>query len=338
MHTEFVKMTLQMIGKEIEDVDFVVGDNCSTNRSFARSNSLPFIGCYSHRLHLCATKIINEFQEEIDLVRDLMSELNTLKNGIILRKFTNLNAIKMYVQRWSGVLTCLERYFRIEEFITNEACFSQSVYDKLPSRAQHQRLKNHLMPYLLEIKAVSLRLQKENTVLNRARAYFQGFLLKEDLPLFQSTPANNYLITSYSTDHLFESAVIKIQEGREDELSEQEERKVVKFLLPTSVDVDEIPRRDGATLSVAELVDFNMRRKRSKGNSKYRCLDHVIPTSNCCERLFSQCKLVYNDHRRRMLPVNLEIVMYLKANKHLWDATTVEQCKNAEGFQYADAV
>ena len=86
-----------------------------------------------------------------------------------------------------------------------------------------------------------------------------------------------------------------------------------------------------------------MSSKRPRTNSQYRPLHHVIPTSNCCERLFSQCKLVYSDHRRRMLPVNLEVVMYLKLNAHLWDALTVEECRvrvehENQGFLYANNI
>ena len=41
------------------------------------------------------------------------------------------------------------------------------------------------------------------------------------------------------------------------------------------------------------------------------------------ERQFSQSKLVYTDLRKSMLPINLEMLMFLKANLHLWDLALV---------------
>ena len=41
----------------------------------------------------------------------------------------------------------------------------------------------------------------------------------------------------------------------------------------------------------------------------------VICTSN---KLFSRAKLVFEDRCQRMLPINLEIVLYLKLNRNRW--------------------
>jgi hypothetical protein len=50
----------------------------------------------------------------------------------------------------------------------------------------------------------------------------------------------------------------------------------------------------------------------------YLCTKWLPPTSNMCERLFRRTKLVFDDRRQRMLPINLEIVLYLKLNRDLW--------------------
>ncbi|KAL4175198.1 hypothetical protein KRP22_000169 [Phytophthora ramorum] len=49
----------------------------------------------------------------------------------------------------------------------------------------------------------------------------------------------------------------------------------------------------------------------------------ILPTSNLCERLFSQCKLVMTPHRSSFLPVNFEMIVFLRANRKFWDANTL---------------
>jgi hypothetical protein len=57
--------------------------------------------------------------------------------------------------------------------------------------------------------------------------------------------------------------------------------------------------------------------------SAYQNLSWIPATSNIVERLFSKAKLVYSDKRTRLLPKNLEIILYLTCNKDLWDEDTV---------------
>ena len=64
------------------------------------------------------------------------------------------------------------------------------------------------------------------------------------------------------------------------------------------------------------------RAKKPKTSSKnsYMKLVHLIPpTSNRVERLFSQCKLVLTPTRSRLLPVNFEMIMFLRVNRKLWN-------------------
>ncbi|EGZ28822.1 hypothetical protein PHYSODRAFT_468078, partial [Phytophthora sojae] len=57
----------------------------------------------------------------------------------------------------------------------------------------------------------------------------------------------------------------------------------------------------------------------------------IPPTSNRCERLFSQCKLVMTPQRSSLLPINFEMIEFLRANRKYWDAYTLM------GIEVADA-
>ena len=59
--------------------------------------------------------------------------------------------------------------------------------------------------------------------------------------------------------------------------------------------------------------------------SLYAGVKHVPPTSNICERIFSREKLTYSALRKNMLPVQLEEVLYLVLNKHLWNERVIEK-------------
>lgn len=51
-HLHYIKYVLEIYGKTIENIAYLVGDNCSTNRSLSDLSKVPLIGCYSHKLNL----------------------------------------------------------------------------------------------------------------------------------------------------------------------------------------------------------------------------------------------------------------------------------------------
>ena len=52
--------------------------------------------------------------------------------------------------------------------------------------------------------------------------------------------------------------------------------------------------------------------------------------SGYSERQFSQGKLVFSDLRKSMQPRQLEMLMFLKANRKLWDINLVQEAYNLE--------
>jgi hypothetical protein len=60
--------------------------------------------------------------------------------------------------------------------------------------------------------------------------------------------------------------------------------------------------------------------------SKYRPMQNIALTSNVCERLFRRAKLILRPHRKMMSPYHLDMLIFLRYNKELWDAATVEEC------------
>ena len=55
----------------------------------------------------------------------------------------------------------------------------------------------------------------------------------------------------------------------------------------------------------------------------YISLEWIPATSVIAERSFSQSGLIYSELRQRLLPYNLECLMFLKHNRNFWDVFTV---------------
>jgi hypothetical protein len=98
-----------------------------------------------------------------------------------------------------------------------------------------------------------------------------------------------------------------IEEEEEEEEADGEERREPSFLDETLDD------------AAAESC------KRRKKKNPYRSMDHISPTSNIVERLFSRCGIIMRPHRRLMDPSTLEMLVMLRFNKDLWDACEVNE-------------
>ena len=139
----------------------------------------------------------------------------------------------------------------------------------------------------------------------------------------------------------FESGIVKIQRGLETSLSHYEKLSVKTFLKAPIEEEDEeiavgggggegpVDHR-GRLLSPTRILIEGEERIQEKAklprlSSAYSSTVHAKPTSNDCERLFSQLKLILNDHRHRMEPSTTEAILFLKVNSKYWDIRDVAQ-------------
>ena len=74
----------------------------------------------------------------------------------------------------------------------------------------------------------------------------------------------------------------------------------------------------------------------------YIDLKILVPTSNCVERLFSIAKYVYTPQRQSMLPMNLEMLLFLRVNEPIWtkkfvcEALSEDKTKNVVAYDIKD--
>ncbi|KAG2965921.1 hypothetical protein PC119_g24880 [Phytophthora cactorum] len=118
---------------------------------------------------------------------------------------------------------------------------------------------------------------------------------------------------------VFESVVVKVINGGV--LSSVESTAVKRFEVPSGSGKRKARAEDYATQI---LRAGPSKSAKQDGVATYSSLlKQLPPTSNACERLFSQYKLVLTPQRTSMLPANFELVMFLRANRSMWDVTTL---------------
>ncbi|KAJ8559237.1 hypothetical protein ON010_g8211 [Phytophthora cinnamomi] len=129
---------------------------------------------------------------------------------------------------------------------------------------------------------------------------------------------------------VFESAAVKVING-EMRLSSGERTAIKAFEKAVSVTGSKRKERgdDGEKNQLGE--DFATAILRAKNTAVAspsaavysELLTKLPPTSNRAERLFSQAKLVLTPQRASLLPINTEMLTFLRSNRRYWDMETV---------------
>ncbi|KAG2767167.1 hypothetical protein Pcac1_g21544 [Phytophthora cactorum] len=121
---------------------------------------------------------------------------------------------------------------------------------------------------------------------------------------------------------VFEAAEVKVLAGEATSLTAEEASELEPFKMGVGA------------LSSSEVVSSEVnegfadrilkRRKVSVDPAMYKLLSAIPPSPNIVERLFSVTRGVLRHERRRLSPMTLEMILFLKVNEGYWDVTTVE--------------
>ncbi len=303
---------LEKFGKNEDNIIFLVGDNCQVNKSLADLMNIPLVGCASHRLNLAVQEYLNDSEDILQQINKLMKKLSTIKKAAKLRKFTNLLPITRNTTRWTSTFKMVERYFKIKEHIDST---DPDLATLLPS-PMHDMDLLELYQNMKDFHSVTMKLQEENIDLSDSRYLFDALINKYPTMERYLSPHANIVHSQH-----FEKGVVKILTGYGDQLNDYEKNHLLKlrtnYELPTTTDDNE--------LTFAERA-IKAKKQRNNTNKEYIDLKFIPPTSNIVERLFSKSKLILSDVRKSMLPANLEMLLFLKVNRNLWDLTLVGKC------------
>lgn len=309
-HYKFIKKTLELFKKSLDNVVAFIADNCSTNKSAARISVVPMIGCASHRFNLAVMDIVNQNKKEVEKVRSLMVILRQLIPAAALREETILKAILAFPTRWGSYHAMVKRYLEIREFLPSLDI--PSVEDAIPSPSETRKLQEILQVFD-DLQAVNLSLQKRDTTMAMVRCYFDTVV--EDFPELDDRLAFDAEIVG-SVD--FETAIVLIQQEKANDLNAGQRAAVSSLKLEKTA--ESFAKGTTITKRLSILQRAQKKRKVTAGDSFKSYMDtrFILPTSNMVESFFSRAGYALSDHRRSLLPVNLESQMFLFTNSRFW--------------------
>ena len=169
---------------------------------------------------------------------------------------------------------------------------------------------------------MTVALQKPDISFNDAQFLLNSIVDSHKGNVFK-TANEKYLTVDARIVHSvpFHTAMLKVLEGHEDQLSVLEKNVLLKFKKPVSdlpnVDVD----------MNADWASSLLSKRKVSVNSKssYLSLKFIRITSCDVERLFSVSRNILSYERQSMTPERFEQVIYLKMNKRLWDAGVISR-------------
>ncbi len=313
---------LKFNNRKLNDIAFVIGDNCNTNKKLSKLLKVPLLGCYSHRLNLAIRLMIDtKYKEVVQKVHDLCIKLRTSKmKGWLVNKKCNWVSIINSETRWDSDFKMIKRYIQLRPFIRVNP--HPDFADELLN-VRLDRCVDELIRILEDLYSVSLQLQKDDISIAKARIYIEEAI--ELYPILSSHIDTDSAIV-YSPS--FESGILKLQNNDESSLNPSEKMAIKSLELRVSptvgiVSADESESSDNE-LNLVQRVNKRMKLELHY-NSKYINVKGIAPTSHCVKRLFSQCKQVITGRRNRLLPTIFEMIMFLKLNMHVWDINTVQR-------------
>jgi hypothetical protein len=314
IHVQFISESLSYYKKTFDDVLFLICDNENTNKAISSLCKIPMLGCQSHRLNLAVKNLCSTLEPIIDNINCLMIKLDTLKFRGALRKVTKYSPVKRNSTRWSSTYAMIKRFFVLREFIP------EALFDFIPSPSDELKLQS-LMKDLENIESVSKALQSENISVVSARELLDS--LCKDYPVLQS---HIHPFAPIVKNPELESAICLVMDGKEESLSVPQVQALKRYV-KNDIHLSVVSSED-ETLTYAEKVLKKRKIEAAADMESSRYIDFGLvtsPTSNIVERLFSKAKLVSTDNRKSLLPRNLESVLFLMANRSLWDERLVDK-------------
>lgn len=119
-HRAFIGDVLDLFGKSIDSLKFLVADNAPVNTRLADLLGVPFVGCASHRFNLAVKRYIEDNEQSISMINSLMLKLRNVKQAGKLRRSTTLEPVTRNATRWSSTYKMLKRFFEIQAFIDED--------------------------------------------------------------------------------------------------------------------------------------------------------------------------------------------------------------------------
>ena len=316
-HYEHLTYVFSVYKKTFENVVAITGDNVATNKRIADRCSVKFVGFASYRLNLAVFVYLERHGPLFERVNTLLGKLKNPKLAGTLREHTSLKPIQRSKTRWLSTMDMLENYIRLKlllDFVSKD----RKLVDMLRKPRENSDLDD-LQEKLPTLRSVTVALQGENVDLSDVKALCGVLLSTYAEPEFAE-----YLHQDAETAHSksFESAIVKLLPKQEEELIEDEKQELTALLIKDGCPVPEIVDSDEIDFVVKCLNKRRIERAAELKNAKYTDARFFLSTSDLLENFFSSAGFAYGEHRQSLLPVYLEMQLFLNCNQSLWNEET----------------
>jgi hypothetical protein len=272
-----------------------------------------------------------------------MKKLRTLKlRGHLREQDCKYAPAERNVTRWSSTYDLISSFQKLSPFFTpmlqDLRVKDKTLYNEFNlvlAPINHDAIAG-LMEKLRALHDATILLQGNDITLHLARKCFE--ILSQVFPSLADQLSPTALIVKNPS---FESAIAKLQSGNEADLLPEELEQVSRYKRVNVATSNSVTAAvDYANVGYAELNINELLNKESaeiaakkQRTDSYMCVNHVLPTSNIVERLFSGAKLVYSDLRSSLTPEHLEMVLYLQHNREYWGLEDIERlrCRKRRG-------
>jgi hypothetical protein len=204
----------------------------------------------------------------------------------------------------------------------------RELADVLLQMADHLDV-TELLPILKDLDFSTKHLQRSGIAMAEARVILDQ-VLEEHVDMKNCISQDAQIIAFPD----FESAIVKIQNRQEAQLTEAEKESVKPFLkennqpaAAAAAGADINMGTDEDTFEKKMMAALNKLRSEAQGSMETKYIDtsFVYPVGNDVERLFSIAGHIYDSCRGQLELATLESQIFLKLNSHLWDAKNVHE-------------
>jgi hypothetical protein len=220
----------------------------------------------------------------------------------------------------------VKRYVQLEEVLRHENM--SPIHGIMLSIEEFVGLKSMIMPILDHLELANKKLQEDGLTLDVVRDLFDAIIETYG----HLSPSLNFYLKASSTNH-FENGVIALL--RHEGLSQYQKVHMRRFLLQPESQPYSDDSLTATQKNILAIAAEKNKRRRVEDDSipsykKYMTMYHVVPTSNCCERLNSVGRHEKDYTRMKTSNRMFEVRMMLQANKSYWSALGVDKILTRE--------
>ena len=323
-------------------------DNTNLNPAVAKELKIAHVGCMSHKLNLDVNEMIDTdpiLSDLLENVHDVMNLSRSLKNAAILRNLTTLVVSTPNKTRWSGKSDMLAKCKRMHGSLQEAADAdgsTEGLSKKILRTVAHKKSVEKQDKKLKIFNEATKLLQRRGTDATLSKCRNVMDMLMQKIETVNSDGNREHVLFNcgfkgsrvklqgtLSPHWNFESAVCKIQSGRESELTFEERQTVRRALKKKSTSEDSYDDSvggSGAGLGspslFAEVIQKEQQTQTSdvvEDTSDCVNLDFVVGSAAEIERVWSMANFILVKERNSMSPIMFEALIFLKFNFSYWD-------------------